>query len=116
MRMRTDFLSDRVCPRLSRIETVTLAFMLMRPRARIFRSVASERLSANRRCPGVVNRRVTRTRRVVRPRHARRALVRWTVAFAVARHAAEHQTVTVARPRTLERSTRAVGFDRALAG
>src|SRR4029079_11724578 len=116
MRMRTDFLSDPVCPRLSRIATVTLAFMLARPRARTFRSVASERLSANRRRPGVVSRRVTRTRRVVRPRPALRAVVRVTVSVAVARHADEHPTVTVARPRTRERSTRAVGFARALAG
>ncbi len=114
--MRTDLLSDRVCPRLSRIETATVAFMVMRPRARIFRSVAVERLSANRCRAGVVSRRVTRARRVVRPRPPLRAVGRVTVSVAVAWHADEHPTVTVVRPRTVEASTRAVGFDRIWAG
>jgi hypothetical protein len=100
--MRTDFLSDRVCPRLSRIETFTVTPSVRRWRARAFRIVEAGRLSANVRRPWAPSRRVMAARRVYLPRPTNRAVVRETVIVTVARQADEQPRTSRARPRTVE--------------
>src|SRR4051794_31773041 len=115
MRTRTARRSVRVCPRLSRIATVTVVVTVRTPRARIRRSVVDPIDSANVRRPAAVRRRVTRTSRVER-RCSRRWVVRLTVIVAVAWQASEQPTVNVARPRTREVAIAAVGRANACVG